>query len=84
MLKNAEVQGDRTLSTFVGNDGIYSFSTYTYTNLVGAGNPNVYKNIKYGEDIAKWHFIYFGYTRKDRRAFAYVQFEGRREEIDFP
>jgi hypothetical protein len=40
--------------------------------LVGGGNPNVYKNIKYGEDISKWHFIYFGYTRKDKRAFGYV------------
>lgn len=85
-LQNAQNQGDRDLSAFVGSGegGVYAFATYTYTNLVGAGNPNVYKLVKYGAEIQKWHFIYFGYNRNTRRAFAFVEFEGRREEADFP
>jgi hypothetical protein len=38
----------------------------------GAGNANLYKLVKYGADLTKWHFIYFGYTRKDRRAYGFV------------
>jgi hypothetical protein len=51
---------------------------------VGAGNPNVYKTVKYGSEISKWHFIYFGYSRKEKRATGFVQFEGRKEKFDIP
>ena len=39
---NFERLGDRTLAAFVGlgEEEILSFSTYTYTNLNGEGNPN--------------------------------------------
>jgi hypothetical protein len=53
--------------------------------LVGGGNPNLFKLVKHGEEIKKWHFIYFGYTRKTRRAYGYALFDGgRKEEFDFP
>lgn len=39
--RNADLLGDRDLAAFVGTDA-YAFSTYTYTNLNGAGNPNVF------------------------------------------
>jgi glutamine amidotransferase-like uncharacterized protein len=71
--KNAEVLGDRDLTAFVGTDA-YAFATYTYTSLNGEGNPNVYKLVKYGAELTSWHFIYFAYTRKARRAYGYVQF----------
>ena len=43
--KNAERLGDRTLAEWASpiSDGIYAFATYTYTNLNGAGNPNLNK-----------------------------------------
>jgi hypothetical protein len=64
--------GDRTLTAFVGNDGVYALATYTYTNLNAAGNPNVFKLVRYNKDLTEWHFIYFAYTRKERRAFGYI------------
>ena len=74
------------MSVFVGDTegGVLAFDTYTYTNLNGAGNPNLFKTVKYGDGLTKWHFIYFGYTRKQKRAAGFVQFEGKREEVDFP
>jgi len=30
-----------------GNDGIYAFATYTYTNMNGAGEPNAHKAVPY-------------------------------------
>jgi hypothetical protein len=83
--KNAEVLGDRDLAVWLGSGdgGIYAFATYSYNDLVGNGNPNVYKNVKYGEDHKKWHFIYFGYSRKERKALGFIQFEGRKEELVF-
>ncbi len=73
-LTNSENLGDRDLAAWVGaaDGGTYTFATYSYTNLVGAGNANVFKSVKYGSDHTTWHFIYFGYTRKDRRAYGYV------------
>ena len=38
------------------------------------GNPNIIQNIKHEERHLKWHFVYFGYSRIERKAFAYVQF----------
>lgn len=61
-----------------------TYVTYTYTGLVGAGNANLFKSVKAGNDMNKWHFVYFGYSRKERRAAGFVQFEGRKEEVNFP
>lgn len=39
--------GDRTLTCWLGTaeGGILHMPTYTYTNMVGAGNTNFWKNI---------------------------------------
>ena len=52
------------MSAFVGADGIYALATYTYTNLNGAGNANLFKIVRYGTELTEWHFIYFAYSRK--------------------
>lgn len=41
---NARRLGDRVLSAWVGKrkGGVLHFPTYTYTNLNGAGNANLY------------------------------------------
>ena len=46
--KNAERLGDRTLSVWASprSDVIYAFATYTYTNLYGARNPNLFKSVQ--------------------------------------
>lgn len=46
---NAEHLGDRTLAGYVGsgNEGILAFSTYTYTDLAGNGNPNAHQAVPY-------------------------------------
>ena len=39
----------------------------------GKGNPNIFKNAKYGEGLTSWHFIYFGYSREERKAYSFYQ-----------
>ena len=82
--KNAERLGDRTLAVWASpsNDGIYAFATYTYTNLNGAGNPNLYKAVPYGKDLNSWHFIFFAYSKDKKKAAGFVQFKERKEIID--
>lgn len=46
---NVAKLGDRALALWASNSGIYAFATYTYTNLNGAGNPNVFKNVPYNK-----------------------------------
>ncbi|KAM3127221.1 hypothetical protein pb186bvf_020641 [Paramecium bursaria] len=68
--KNAERLGDRTLAVWASpiSDGIYAFATYTYTNLNGAGNPNLYKahTIWQGSYIMAFHKVWFN-LRKVKR-----------------
>jgi hypothetical protein len=47
--------------------------------MFGGGIPNAVKNIKYGASIKKWHFIYFGYSWVERKAYAFVKFFDREE-----
>ena len=51
--KYAERLGDRTLAVWASprSHVIYAFATYTYTNLNGAGNPNLFKSVPYGKDL---------------------------------
>ena len=30
--------------------------------MYGGGMANFYRNIKYEADLARWHFVYFGYS----------------------
>jgi len=49
-----------------------AFVTYNYQNLNGQGNANLFKNVQYKAELTEWHYIYFAYSRKDRRAYGYV------------
>jgi hypothetical protein len=46
-----------------GSGGILHFTTYSYDNMVGGGNVNSWQNINYENQLFKWHFVYFGYSR---------------------
>jgi hypothetical protein len=45
----------------------------------GAGNANLNKLVKYGTELTQWHFVYFGYSKKEKKALGYIQFAGRKE-----
>lgn len=49
----------------------------------GAGNPNIYKDLKHGEGLQKWHFLYFAYSRKERKAYGYYQHKDHKLEATF-
>lgn len=67
--------GDRTLTLWLGaqEGGIYHFPTYTYSNMNGGGNANYFKNLAHKNRHTKWHFVYYGYSKKDSTAYAYVK-----------
>lgn len=55
-----------------GSDGIYAFATYTYTNMNGAGEPNAHKAVPYKNQLSEWHFVFFAYSRTERKASGYI------------
>lgn len=61
--------GDRTLTVFANRGGFYHFPTYTYTNMNGGGNANQVQNIQHNQEVTTWHFVYFAYSKLERRAF---------------
>lgn len=66
-----------------GLGGILHFATYDYTNIYGAGNVNSVQNILYKNDLPRWHFVYFGYSKPERKAFSAVEFRTRTETLEF-
>ena len=44
--ENAGLLGDRTLAAWVGKD-ILAFSTYTYSDMNGSGEPNAHQPMPY-------------------------------------
>jgi hypothetical protein len=77
-------EGDRILACWVSkNPQVYYFSTYTYTDLNGNGNPDIHQGAPYTYYLPLWHFIYFGYSRQDRRAFAFIQFRDSQQTLNW-
>jgi hypothetical protein len=76
--------GDRDLSMFANRNQYYHTNTYTYTNMVGGGNANVFQNYQHNGLITQWHFIYYGYSKADARAFAFFQFRSGTAQLNFP
>ena len=80
--QNYQRLGDRVLSCWVGTPqgGIISAPTYSYTNLNGAGNANVVHNLEHKNRHLQWHFVYFAYSRKERKARLFIKFKDSDEE----
>lgn len=74
--KNYALLGDRVLSAWVGTalGGIIHLPTYTYTNLLGAGNSNLVQNVPHKHRHLNWHFVHFSYSRKLRQAKVVIKF----------
>jgi hypothetical protein len=70
------------LTCWVGTaeGGILHFPTYTYTDLNGNGNANVVRNVAHKNRHLTWHFIYFGYTKNEKKARVLVKFTDADEE----
>ena len=56
---------------------MHHFATYHYDNINGKGNPNVVRENKYEGDLWRWHFVYFGYSRIKREAYAHIEYASR-------
>lgn len=48
--------------------------TYTYKNLNGEGEWNHFHNHPHQNLHVRWHFVYFGYSFNEKKAYSYVQF----------
>jgi hypothetical protein len=46
------------------------------------GDPNINQDIVHKDAINHWHYIYYGYSRPLRRAFAFVLMTTGRFEVD--
>jgi len=73
--------GDRTLAAWIGSEGEYTFATYHYSDLIGNGNANSVKTVEHEGTHTVWNFIYFGYSRKSREAFAFIKFMHKEHTI---
>lgn len=80
--ENLQFLGDRDLSAWVGRN-ILHFSTYTYTDQKANGNADIWKQVPYLNDLPKWHFVYFGYTRSQKYAWASIEFASRTPTIEW-
>ena len=47
------------------------------------GDANVVQNLQHDGIIQSWHYIYFGYSRPLRRAFAFFQFKNGVKTLDY-
>ena len=62
--------------------GVLHFTTYNYQNLNnGAGLANVIYNVNHKNRHLAWHFIYYGYSRTERKIRGYVKFRTDAEEF---
>lgn len=77
---NAGKLGDRDLAAWVGSSGNLHFATYSYVDLHGNGNPNAHHDIAYDDFINHWHWVYFGYSREERKAFVRVMINESTDE----
>jgi hypothetical protein len=51
--------------------------------MVGGGNADSWSRIKYGNDLVRWYYVYFGYSLVEKAAYYRVEFKGRTEEFTF-
>lgn len=81
--QNAQRLGDRVLQCHYQNN-FYHFPTYTYTNMVAGGNANSYQNIVHNNQHTEWHFIYFGYSKTQSRAYVNLVLKSGALQLDYP
>lgn len=63
--------------------GILHLSTYSYTNMNGAGNNNMPQNIQHRNRHIEWFYVYFGYSKNDKHGNAYVKWGKSEDTLEF-
>jgi hypothetical protein len=67
--------GDRTLAAFLSkSDNALNFATYNYVN---PSETNVVSSVPTRDLHLKWHYVYIGYSREDRKVAGYVKWEDK-------
>lgn len=81
-LENLSRAGDRTLAIWKGA-GYFHFATYT-TNQENAVNANAVQNCDYdGYLHYSWFYVYFGYSKKQQKAHAYIKYTTREHHLEW-
>lgn len=76
--------GDRVLALWLGSNVHLHWTTYTYTDLNGNGQPLTSgADFQTGGQHFNWHFVYYGYSRTERKAYAYVKFPKEEKTFTF-
>jgi hypothetical protein len=50
----------------------------------GAGDANINQNMVHQGYNQDWHFVYFGYSKAEQRAFAWISWRNGVQKLDFP
>lgn len=51
--------------------------------MVGGGNANLFKNLPHKSRHTEWFFVYYGYSRTQKNAYAFVQWTEGDDSLDF-
>lgn len=49
----------------------------------GAGNANLHQNINHKDRHTEWFFVYFGYSKKDAKAYIYVKWTDSEDSLTY-
>jgi hypothetical protein len=82
--QDASRLGDRTLTIFANNGQFYHCPTYTYVNMNAGGNANSVQNLAHQGLNVQWHFVYFGYSKSEKRAFVNVVLKSGALQLNYP
>jgi hypothetical protein len=82
--QDASRLGDRTITVFDHPNQHYYPVTYHYANMNAAGDANKHTPFKHDTQNQVWHYIYFGYSKAQQRAFFFVQFRTSSGNQDYP
>lgn len=51
--------------------------------MKGEGDSNLTKNVKHNDEHLEWHYVYFGYNRKERKANGVIIFKDKKETVEY-
>lgn len=65
-------------------ESVIHLPTYSYKDLEGNGDTNLFKNIPHKDRHLKWFFVYFGYSKAARKAQAYIRWADSEDSQTYP
>jgi hypothetical protein len=82
--QDASRLGDRTLAVFFHPNMHYYPATYHYVNMNMGGDANRWDSVFQQNQHTQWHFVYFGYSKLQKRAYFTTQYKGTTTTKDYP